>query len=233
MPTMITRAAPAARPRRSRRTAAGVLLLAAAGIYVVLAPPLVNAASEHPRDIEAPPGPVAAAPRTLRSVLEELCAREQVRLRYEGPSRWAPPRDVATLSVERDLETLLDGLDYVKTLREDPKSGRTRLVALHVLGGAATADAPAPNEPFAVHITLLDAAFAPTEPDPASVERLIEDVRRHPDRLEAFLATDTAVMVESLARYPHAARLLRAIAERADIDPRSRKKLAELLAALE
>jgi hypothetical protein len=176
----------------------------------------------------------AIAPRTLRSVLEELCAREGVLLRYEGPSRWAPALDLAAPLAD-SLAALLDGVSYVQTVRRDPQTGAVRLTGLHVLGGdgGAADDTPRPGEPFAVKVKLLDAAFAGADRDDASVERLIADVRANPDRLEAFLATDTAMMAESLARYPDAARVLRTIAGRSDLDPRSRAKLEEILAALE
>jgi hypothetical protein len=211
------------------RTALAVLVLVLVGGAAVSGEGLPS--SDHPVAQNAP----VAAPRTLRAVLEELCAREGILLRYEGPSRWAPDVDVAHLSVAESVARLLKGISYVQTVRRDRDTGATRLAALHVLGGDASSDEGVARtvEPFAVRVRLLDAAFGADDLDAAGLEQLVADVRSHPDRLEAFIATDTAMMAESLARYPNAPQVLRALISRADVDARSQAKLRDILAALE
>lgn len=176
---------------------------------------------------------VAGQGSSLRAVLEELCWRAGASFRYDDVDEpLAAALDEQPLPAV--LERLLRGRSYVLTLRHDA-AGDTRVSALHVLGHLDGEWIRAPrNSTFTVPETMLTAVFgAPdTKGREAAVQDLVRSVSSDPERLRAFLASDTAAMGEVLRRYPEASAVLRQISDTTE-DPAIQAKLAALLVALE
>ena len=171
---------------------------------------------------------------SLRTVLEDLCWREDVRFQYDAADE-PLVADIRERPLAAVLEHLLRGKSYSLTLRKDPAGG-TRVTGLHVLGleGAwRWASTPSPAG-FRLPQRMLETAFA-TPDTPArslAIQDLVRSITSDPQQLRAFLATDIARLESALRQYPAAPQILRQIRD-SSTDAAVKAKLSELLAALE
>lgn len=169
---------------------------------------------------------------SLRAVIEELCWRAHVALRFEVPD--APvTADIRDASFDQATQTLLAGRNYVLATERLEGSPPRSVRVLHVFP-PGTAAGTASGVPFSLPSRLLDAAFAaPSQAErDAAIRELVDGIVSDPVRLQAFLAADVEVMRRSLAGYPGAREILDQIAASPQVDEPARAKLRALGATL-
>ena len=149
---------------------------------------------------------------SLRTLLEDVCWRAGVTLRAFD----AEDRDVQTgfaeLPFARALERLLTRESFLIGMSA-PESGATRVTWVHVLGPTDRARArrrgASPGRTrraFEIPPDLLRAAFSAENPrdQEAALRQIASRILDDPRERAAFLATDAALIVETLSRYPRA-----------------------------
>jgi len=179
---------------------------------------------------------------SLRTLVEDLCWRAGATLEfYDAADRPAGGtyRDVALLGL---LGRLLWRESYMAETAVDPATGAEVLARLRVFGDPATAGARRASgaetrsrAPLQIPPVLLQTALAAPDADPAARQaallllaaRIAGDARE----FQAFLATDSRLIAQAIARFDRAADSLRELRGRY-IDPRITTKLDEILAAL-
>ncbi len=180
---------------------------------------------------------------SLRTLIEELCWRAGATLDfYDAEDRPAGGayRDIALGEL---LGRLLSRESYLAGTMRDPVTGKDRVLWLRVLGDPATAAArrasgaeSSSHAGFQVPPVLLQTALSAPGQDPsakqAALASLAARISGDAHQLEAFLATDSRLIAEAIARFDRASESLRELRGRYS-DPRVTAKLDEILAALE
>jgi hypothetical protein len=174
---------------------------------------------------------------SLRTVLEELCTRAGVTLRYDAPDEpvaVAMPEGAEPL--DKVVERLLRGKSYTTRFASRPGEP-VRLASLHVVGpGNGVVVSAPPDRNVVAPAQLLEAVFGRNSGGAdreAALVRLMDTVRNDPQRLNNFLNGDLAPMQKALARYPQAPSVLRAVLERPEVDGVVRARIQALLAGLD
>ncbi len=173
---------------------------------------------------------------SLRTVLEELCTRAGVTLRYDAPDEpvaVAMPEGAEPL--DKVVERLLRGKSYTTRFASRPDEP-VRLASLHVVGpGNGVVVSAPPDRNVVAPAQMLEAVFGRNggADREAALQRLIETVRNDPQRFNNFLNGDLAPMQKALARYPQAPSVLRSLLERPEVDGLARARIQALLAGLD
>ncbi|MBI5504646.1 MAG: hypothetical protein HY899_07575 [Deltaproteobacteria bacterium] len=186
--------------------------------------------------------PVVGRAPSLRTVVQELCWRAGARLDfYDAEDRPAGGayRDMALGEL---LGRLLSRESYMAGTMRDPVTGKDRVLWLRVLGDPATAAARrasgagnSSQAGFQVPPVLLQTALSAPGQNPAArqaaLAALAARISGDAQQLEAFLATDSRLIAEAIARFDRASESLRELRGNYS-DPRVTAKLDEILAAL-
>jgi len=184
---------------------------------------------------------VGRAP-SLRAIIEELCWRAGATLDYydaEDRPVGGTYRDVPLGAL---LRRLLSRESYMTGAVRDPTTGEDRLLWLRVLGDPATAAArrasgavTSSQAGFEVPPVLLRTALTATGQDPsekrAALAALAARISGDAQQLEAFLATDSRLIAEAIARFDRAAESLRELRDRYP-EPRVTAKIDAILTEL-
>ena len=214
--------------------------LLASVVVALLATVLVHA-RVHAADLSIDVRPDGTAlvdgqSESLRTVLEELCTRAGVTLRYDAPDEpVAVEMPEGAEPLDKVVERLLRGKSYTTRFASRPDEP-ARLASLHVVGpGNGVVVSAPPDRNVVAPAPMLEAVFGRnggTDRE-AAVQRLMDTVRNDPQRLNNFLNGDLATMQKALARYPQAPGVLRAILQRPEVDGLARARIEALLAGLD
>jgi len=185
---------------------------------------------------------VAGRAASLKTVVEDVCWRAGVSVDFYDAQDRPFGGTYRDLPLGDLLGRLLSRESYMAGSVRDPATGKDRLLWLRVLGDPATAaarrassDWSASRAGFQVPPVLLQTALSASSKDSSAKEaalaslaaRISGDARQ----FEGFLATDSRLIAEAIARFDRAAESLRELRSRYR-DPRVTAKIDEILAAL-
>ena len=177
---------------------------------------------------------------SLKSVVEEVCFRAGVDLRFYDASDRPFGGTYQDLPLATLLERLLRTESYLAEVIVTGQSGAVRVVALRVLGDPSVASARRARgggafarlrvPPALVAAAFGDNAASKQERD-AALSAMAAQVTGSPSQLAGFLATDAEQIALAVRRHKGVEEGLRQLQRRAS-DPRIAKKLDDVLAAL-
>lgn len=184
---------------------------------------------------------VGRAP-SLKTVVEDVCWRAGVSVDFYDAQDRPFGGSFRDLSLETFLRRVLSRESYMIGATSAPEPAGARITWLRVLGDPAVAakrratgsGGGSSRGPLDVPPMLVQTAFssgADHATQQAALDALTNRIAGDPRELQSFLATDSALIAQTLAQYSGAALAIEALAARYD-EPHIRAKLTEILAAL-
>lgn len=170
---------------------------------------------------------------SLRALLEDLCWRSKVDLRFEAEdSSFAA--DIRAARLDEAFGRLLRKQSFVLQRPPPAKAGNTDArPLLHVMASDGVARQSAPDR-LSVPTGLLQDAFGAADPDARrrALAEIMAGIQRDPVKRKQFLAADVGDLALALAVYPTARGTIEELSASTTIDPQAQAKLRELAAAL-
>jgi hypothetical protein len=170
---------------------------------------------------------------SLRALLEDICWRSKVELRFEAAdSSFAA--DIRAARLDEALGRLLRKQSFVLLRPPPATTGNAEArPLLHVMASDGIARQSAPDQ-LSIPTGLLQEAFGSTDPDTRrrALSAIMAGIQRDPAKRKQFLAADVGNLALALAVYPTAKGTIEELSASTSTDPQAQAKLRELAEAL-